>query len=115
VTVRDNRTGRLVSCSGIGQGPLEAVINCLKQAIPADIRFEDLELTSLAAGEDAEGEAAVTVSFMGRMFKSTASDRDIVLAAAQAYIGACNQALQATGQPAAESGAGAGGAASGRS
>lgn len=97
VTVRDNRTGALRSCSGIGQGPLEAVINSIKQAIPAEIRFEDLELHSLASGEDAAGEASVTVSHQGRSFKSSASGRDIVLAAAQAYIGACNQALQAAG------------------
>jgi 2-isopropylmalate synthase len=97
VTIRDNRTGTLHSVSGIGQGPLEAVIASIKQVIPADIRFEDLELHSLGAGEDAEGEASVTVSFRGRMFKSSASGKDIVLAAAQAFIGACNQALHAAG------------------
>src|SRR5690606_32759565 len=95
VTVRDNRTGKHRSCSGIGQGPLEAVINSIKQAIPADIQFVDLELHSLASGEDASGEAVVTVSHEGKLFKSSASDKDIVLAAARAYLGACNQALQA--------------------
>lgn len=97
VTVRDNRSGKLHSYSGIGQGPLEAVINSIKQAIPADIRFEDLELHSLGSGADAAGEATVTVSHRGRLFKASASDKDIVLAAAQAYIGACNQALHAAG------------------
>jgi len=97
VTIRDNRTGTLHSVSGIGQGPLEAVIASIKQVIPADVRFEDLELHSLGAGEDAEGEASVTVSFRERMYKSSASGKDIVLAAAQAFIGACNQAMQAAG------------------
>lgn len=98
VTIRDNRTGSVHSCSGIGQGPLEAVINSIRQAIPADIAFVDLELHSLSSGEGASGEASVTVSHEGRMYKSSASDKDIVLAAAQAYLGACNQALQAAGR-----------------
>lgn len=107
-TVRDNRTGVLRSYSGIGQGPLEAAINSIKQAIPADIRFEDLELHSLGSGEDAAGEALVTVSHGGRMYKSSASGRDIVLAAAQAYIGACNLAIYAEGLAEPGSAAGAG-------
>lgn len=91
-TVVDNRTGTERVCSAIGQGPVEAAIHCIRQAIPQGIEFKDLELHSLSAGESAHAEAIVTVSCAGREYRGSAVHHDIVLAAAQAFIAACNQA-----------------------
>jgi len=93
VTVMDHLKGTEHSCSGIGQGPLEAVINSIRQAIPLHIQFDDLELHSLSSGESAYGEAVVTISHQGRTYRGSAAHKDIILAAAQAFIAACNQAV----------------------
>ncbi|WP_127531094.1 2-isopropylmalate synthase [Paenibacillus kobensis] len=92
VTIRDD-SGQERSYSAVGEGPLEAVIRCIQQAIPAEAEFEDLELHSLSTGEDAYGEAVVTIVYDGQRCRGTSIHRDIVLAAAQAYVAACNQAI----------------------
>jgi len=97
VTIREGGTGKERTCSAMGAGPIEAVINCIKQVIPAAAEFEDLELHSLSSGEDAHGEAVVTVLHGGRRYRGTAIHKDIILAVAQAFVGACNQAVIRTG------------------
>ena len=97
VTIRESGTGAEHTCSGMGAGPIEAVINCIKQVIPVAAEFEDLELHSLSSGEDAHGEAVVTVLHGGRRYRGTAIHKDVILAVAQAFVGACNQAVIRTG------------------
>lgn len=93
VNSSEDRTDR--TYAGAGEGPLEAVIHCIRQAMPVDAVFEDLELHSLSTGENAFGEAVVTVVSDGQRFRGTAIHRDIILAAARAYVSACNSALLA--------------------
>ncbi|MDB4868945.1 MAG: 2-isopropylmalate synthase, partial [Cohnella sp.] len=93
VTVRCAEDGAEETFAGTGDGPLEAVIHCIQQAIPVGAAFEDLELHSLSTGEDAYGEAVVTVIHHGERFRGTAIHRDIILAAAKAYVSACNSVL----------------------
>ncbi|SFA96445.1 2-isopropylmalate synthase [Cohnella sp. OV330] len=97
VTIRRNEDGSERTYTGAGEGPLESVIRCIREAMPADASFEDLELHSLSTGEDAAGEAVVTVRQAGRRFRGTAIHRDIILAAARAYVAACNSAMMAVG------------------
>lgn len=97
VTVRENGEGREESYMAMGSGPLEAVILALKQAIPATMEFEDLELHSLSTGEDAFGEAVVSVLYGGERYRGSSVHQDIILAAAEAYVAACNQALMTEG------------------
>ncbi|MCM3630955.1 2-isopropylmalate synthase [Paenibacillus glycanilyticus] len=93
VTIRESDDGVERSYSGMGEGPLEAVIHCIQQAIPVAAQFEDLELHSLSTGEDAHGEAVVSIIIEGERFRGTSIHKDIIYAAAQAYVGACNQAV----------------------
>nr|WP_238188466.1 2-isopropylmalate synthase [Paenibacillus sp. L3-i20] len=93
VTIRENSSGAEKSYMAIGEGPLEAVIQAIGQAIPQSVEFEDLELHSLSTGEDAHGEAVVSIIYKGKRFRGSSIHKDIVLAAAQAYISACNQAM----------------------
>ena len=95
VTVADHTTGTEHSCSSIGQGPIEAVINSIRQAIPLAVTFEDLELHSLSSGESAHGEAVVTVSSEATAYRGSAANKDIILAVAEAFVAACNQAAYA--------------------
>ncbi|WP_183602196.1 2-isopropylmalate synthase [Paenibacillus phyllosphaerae] len=104
VTIKERGSEDEKTYTGSGTGPLEAVIHCIQQAIPQAAEFEDLELHSLSTGEDARGEAVVSILHEGRRFRGTAIHNDIILAAAQAYVGACNQMILsgAADQPAAD-------------
>jgi 2-isopropylmalate synthase len=93
VTIRERDSEQERTYTGMGTGPLEAVIHCIQQAIPVAAEFEDLELHSLSTGEDARGEAVVSIVHNNRRYRGTAIHNDIILAAAQAYVAACNQQL----------------------
>lgn len=92
-TIRNNLENRIATYSGTGEGPVEAVIQCMKQAIEQPIAFTDMELHSLSSGERANGEAAVTISYNGVDYRGVGIDEDIILAVAQAFMSACNQAV----------------------
>jgi len=98
VSVRNNETGEEQAFSGSGEGPIEAIVQSLSQAMPMPVVFSDLELHSLATGEKATGEAEVTISVNGETFKNTGIDQDILVAIARAYVSACNQAARVQGQ-----------------
>ncbi|MDO3410815.1 2-isopropylmalate synthase [Saccharibacillus sp. CPCC 101409] len=108
--IRDNEaeTERIVT--GGGEGPVEAAVNAIRSAVPEPVEFAGLELYSLSAGETANGEASVTVRLNGELHRGTAANRDIMLAAAEAYMAACNRAVRtaraarAPGDDAADSG-----------
>lgn len=100
VTIRSTEDGTEDTYAGAGEGPLEAVIQCIREAIPIDATFEDLEVHSLSTGEDASGEAVVTVVSGGRRFRGTAIHSDIILASARAYVAACNGVVMARRQAA---------------
>jgi len=95
VTVRDNVTGKEASYSGTGEGPIEALIHCIKQAIPLDVEFADLELHSIASGETASGEAAVMITVDGEPYRGVGIDRDVIMAVSRAFMSACNHAVRA--------------------
>jgi len=95
VTIRRSSDGTERTYTGAGEGPLEAVIQCIREAMSVDAAFEDLELHSLATGEDASGEAVVTVIGDGKRSVGTAIHRDIILAAANAYVAAVNGVILA--------------------
>jgi len=97
VTVRENEQSAEKSYMAMGAGPVEAVINAIGQAIPVSVEFEDLELHSLSTGEDAHGEAVVSIIHNGTRYRGTSANKDIILAAAEAYISACNQAIMTAG------------------
>ncbi|MFD0588873.1 2-isopropylmalate synthase [Paenibacillus sp. GCM10027627] len=97
VTIKENEHGTEKSYMAMGTGPIEAVIHAIGQAFPVSVEFEDLELHSLSTGEDAHGEAVVSIIHNGKRYRGTSIHKDIVLAAAEAYISACNQAIMKAG------------------
>ncbi|MGG1514032.1 2-isopropylmalate synthase [Paenibacillus oryzisoli] len=103
VAVRNNTTGEEQVYSGTGEGPIEAIIHGLQQAMPMAVDFSDLELHSLSTGEKATGEAEVTIAVNGETYKNTAIDQDVLVAVAKAFVSACNQAMRMQNQTAAPS------------
>lgn len=108
VTIADQITGAVQSHSATGDGAIEALIQCIKSAMPFEMEFIDLELQSMAHGERAKAEAAVEIAVDGRPYRGSAIDQDVVMAVAHASISACNQAARAVqADVEAQSGAGA--------
>jgi 2-isopropylmalate synthase len=95
ITLYDHEAGKESNFSATGEGPIEALAACIKQAVPLEVEFADLELHSLSSGEKANGEAAVTIRVGDDVFKSSAVDQDVLMATAKALLSACNQAVRA--------------------
>ncbi|WP_067624231.1 2-isopropylmalate synthase [Alicyclobacillus acidiphilus] len=95
VAIRDNEADTVTSYSETGDGPVEAVVGAIKQAMPMSITFADLELHSLSSTERANGEAAVTVVCEGETYRGVGIDEDVIEAVAKAFLSACNQAVAA--------------------
>ncbi|WNC17592.1 2-isopropylmalate synthase [Brevibacillus brevis] len=93
-TITNNATGEETVFSGTGEGPVEALVAGIKQALPIEVEFTDMELYSLSSGEHATGEAIVTVSANGSLFKGVSEHRDVLMAVAQAFMAASNQAVR---------------------
>ncbi|MBP1994995.1 2-isopropylmalate synthase [Paenibacillus eucommiae] len=94
VSIRNNQTGEERVYSATGEGPIEAIVHSLKQAMPMPVEFSDMELQSLSTGEKATGEAEVTITVNGRTFKNSSIDQDVLMAVAKAFLSACNQAVR---------------------
>jgi 2-isopropylmalate synthase len=96
ITLYDKRTQAITSFSASGTGAVEALIGCIKQAMPYDVRLIELEVHSMFNGESSsessEGEAEVTIEVKGETYIANGVDTDIVFAAAKAFLAACNQA-----------------------
>jgi 2-isopropylmalate synthase len=92
--IRNNQTGEERVYSATGEGPIEAIVHSLKQAIPMPVEFSDMELQSLSTGEKATGEAEVTITVNGQMYKNSSIDQDVLVAVAKAFVSACNQAVR---------------------
>ncbi|WP_051621257.1 2-isopropylmalate synthase [Paenibacillus sp. UNC451MF] len=97
-TVTNNSTGEQIVCSGTGDAPVEALVAGIKQVLPIHVEFADLELYSMSSGEEANGEAIVTVSANGSSYRGVSEHRDVLMAVAQAFMAACNQAVREQGQ-----------------
>lgn len=95
VTVKDQETAQIFTYSGTGAGPVEALVASMKQAIPLELNFDDLELHSIASGEHAAGEAVVTLASTKGTYRGIGLDQDIIVAVAKAYMAAGNQAVRA--------------------
>ena len=92
--IRNNETGSTTVYTGGGEGPVEAAVDAIRRAIPEPIEFADLELYSVSAGETSAGEATVTVRLGEALHRGAATNRDILVAAAEAYMAACNRAVR---------------------
>lgn len=94
ITIADRLNGTEETYSAIGEGPVEAVVNGIKRAMPFEMAFEDLELHSMGGEETAFGEAAVTVVAGNARYRGTGINRDVILAVAEAFMAAANQAVR---------------------
>jgi len=85
------RGGRAQEAAATGDGPVDAVFKCIDRITGVSAKLRSLQITSVSAGEDAQGEATVDVESDGRRFRGRAVNTDIVVASAQAYLEVVNR------------------------
>jgi 2-isopropylmalate synthase len=74
-----------------GNGPVDAVFNCIKRLVPHEAKLELYQVHAVTHGTDAQAEVSVRLSQDGRAMTSRAADPDTLVASAKAYLGALNK------------------------
>ena len=90
-TVRIKKDGEVFQDSGVGDGPVDAVLNAIDAITGLKGRLEDYQIRAVTSGKDALGEVAVKVDFDGTVVPGKASSTDVVEASARAYLNALNR------------------------
>ncbi len=75
-------------------GPVEAAFSALENATGVVLTLKNFELHSATVGEDAQGEATVTVEYNGQSYRGHGTSTDIVEAGSRAYLEVINRILR---------------------
>ncbi|MDG2374732.1 MAG: alpha-isopropylmalate synthase regulatory domain-containing protein, partial [Woeseiaceae bacterium] len=89
-----DENGKHQEVSATADGPVEAAFIALERATGIDLTLQNFELHSATVGEDAQGEATVTVDYNGQPYRGHGANQDIVEAAARAYLDVINRILR---------------------
>jgi len=96
-----------VSRTANGNGPVDAVFNAIKAAVPHEATLELYQVSAVTEGTDAQADVSVRLSGGGKVAVARASEADTLVASAKAYVGALSRliALRDRGPDAQEIGA----------
>jgi 2-isopropylmalate synthase len=83
--------GRLVAQEARGDGPVDAAFKAVEAATGIDVKLRKFEVRSVSMGEDAQGEAVVTVEHNGRAYRGSSITTDIVESAVRAFLEVTNR------------------------
>ena len=89
-----DENGKRSEISAAAEGPVEASFKALEQATGVNLTLKNFELHSATVGDDAQGEATVTVEFDGESYRGHGTSVDIVEAASRAYLEVINRILR---------------------
>jgi len=90
-TVRLKKDEEVFQDSGVGDGPVDAVLNAIDAITGTKGRLQDYQLRAVTSGKDALGEVSVKVDFDGTVVTGKASSTDVIEASARAYVNALNR------------------------
>ncbi|MGH6670959.1 MAG: 2-isopropylmalate synthase [Xanthobacteraceae bacterium] len=74
-----------------GNGPVDAVFNCVKAMVPHDAVLELYQVHAVTEGTDAQAEVSVRLAENGRSVTAKGADPDTLVASAKAYLAALNK------------------------
>ena len=90
-TVELEIDGKLVSHSGTGDGPVDAVYRTIAAMTQTKSKLLMFGVNAITGGTDAQGEVSVRLEEDGRTVSGHGADTDIITAAARAYLNALNK------------------------
>jgi len=97
-TVKLKKDGQVFQDSGVGDGPVDAVLNAIDAVTGMKGRLQDYSLRSATSGKDAIGEVAMKVDFDGTVVWGKGASTDVIEASARAYLSALNRVAHPSGQ-----------------
>lgn len=81
----------ILTDAAVGTGPVDAVYRAIHRLVEIPSQLTEFSVQSVTEGIDALGTVTVRLRADNRLFAGQASDTDIVVAAAQAYMNALNR------------------------
>jgi 2-isopropylmalate synthase len=97
-TVRLKKEGQTFQDSGVGDGPVDAVLAAIDAITGLKGRLQDYSLRSATSGKDAIGEVSMKIDFDGTLVSGKGSSTDVIEASARAYLSALNRIAQSSSQ-----------------
>ena len=91
--------GRVVTHDHTADGPVDAVVKAIDHATGIHVQVRTFEVRSVTVGEDAQGEALLTVEHNGRTYRGAGISTNILEAAARAYLEVINRIEAAKASP----------------
>jgi 2-isopropylmalate synthase len=88
VTVRID--GKDCTAEAGGNGPVNAVVQALKHCTGEEVQIDEYHIDALSGGSDAQGKVSMAVSGDNLVSRGQATDMDVVIASAKAFIAALN-------------------------
>lgn len=92
--------GEVITDAAVGTGPVDAVYKAINRLINVPNKLIEFSVQSVTEGIDALGTVTIRIQHGDQVFSDRASDTDIVVAAAYAYMNALNRLHQALSQQA---------------
>jgi 2-isopropylmalate synthase len=83
--------GRVVAHDQTADGPVDAVVKAIDHATGIHVHLRTFEVRSVTVGEDAQGEAVLTIEHHGRSYRGTGISTNILESAARAYLEVINR------------------------
>lgn len=95
-SIKLNVEGKEVIEAGIGDGPVDAVINAIKKAISGvgDVVLEEYHVDAITGGTDALVEVWVKLSKDGKVVTARGARTDIIMASIEAVLNGINQLIR---------------------
>jgi len=97
-TVRLKKDEQVFQDSGVGDGPVDAVLNAIDAITGLKGRLQDYALRSATSGKDAIGEVSMKIDFDGTVVSGRGSSTDVIEASARAYLSALNRVVRPAAQ-----------------
>jgi len=80
--------GQPKTVQSVGNGPVDATFNAIKQLFPHEARLDLYQVHAVTEGTDAQAEVSVRLEEEGRIVTGRAADPDTLVASARAYVAA---------------------------
>ncbi len=92
-TVELKKNNRIIREAAIGNGPVDAIYKAINRIAGISPELEDYGISSISIGQDAMGEAMVSLKYEGKIYSGHGSSTDVLVASAKAYLNAMNKIL----------------------
>jgi 2-isopropylmalate synthase len=83
-TVELKKSNRIMREAAIGNGPVDAIYKAINRIAGISPELEDYGISSISVGQDAMGEAMVSLKYEGKVFSGHGSSTDVLVASAKA-------------------------------